>query len=319
MTPPIYLLTGETFLADEALDKIRAEVDADPLGEVGFDAGVGAAELVEALETPNLLGGTRLVTVRNANELKKDVREAIEAYLENPSESSVLVLVASGRSPLAKSVERAGAVVTLEAPRGRRLVSWLRERARARGIRLEDRGAWALVDAAGTELRDLDNALAQLTSAAGDGVVGAAEVRRAFPRLADERIYAFTDAVGERRLDVAMTALRRLLDQADAPLVVFGALVAHTRRLLLARSVAEGGTRAVADVLGLPEWRAKRVHAQARTYRQEELTAALEVLARTDVEMKGGDLSPEIALERAVIEIVSSGPRGRMAAKSPSS
>lgn len=30
----------------------------------------------------------------------------------------------------------------------------------------------------------------------------------------------------------------------------------------------------------------------------------MEVLAETDVEMKGGDLPPDIALERAVVQIV---------------
>jgi DNA polymerase-3 subunit delta len=172
-------------------------------------------------------------------------------------------------------------------------------------LKLDERGAWALIESVGNELRDLDGALDQLRSGLGaNAVVGAAEVRRAFPRVADERIFAFTDAVGERRLPIAMTTLRRLLDQEDAPLMVFGSLVAHIRRLLIARTYADDGPRAVADALGLPEWRAKRVHQQARSYRQEELADAMQILSDTDVEMKGGDLSPELALERAVIKIV---------------
>ena len=89
--------------------------------------------------------------------------------------------------------------------------------------------------------------------------------------------------------------------------MVFGALSNHIKRLLVARTHADGGPRAVGDALGLPEWRARRLHQQARSYRQEELTQALQVLADTDLEMKGGDLPPEIALERAVVQIVSSG------------
>lgn len=305
MSSDVYLLTGESFLADEALDKIRAEAETDPLSEVVLAGDAAASEILDALGTPTLLGGRRLVVIRDAQDLKKDAREELERYIPNPSPSAVLVLVASGRTPLAKVVEKNGAVVSLDVPKGRKLVSWLRERARERGLKLDERGAWALVDAAGNELRDLDAALDQLASGLGKGAtIGATEVRRMFPRLADERIFAFTDAVGERRLPMAMTTLRRLLDQEDAPLMVFGALASHVRRLVVARTYADGGPKAVGDALGLPEWRAKRLHQQARSYRQEELSDAMQILAETDLEMKGGDLSPEIALERAVIRIV---------------
>ncbi|MDQ3984906.1 MAG: DNA polymerase III subunit delta, partial [Actinomycetota bacterium] len=229
-----------------------------------------------------------------------------ERFIESPSSESVLVLVANRKTALARLVDKKGAVVTLDPPRGRSLVAWLRRRAGERSLKLDDRAGWALLDAVGSELRDLDTALEQLATQLDTGAtVTPAEIQRAFPRLADERMYAFTDAVGERRLPQAMTALRRLLDQEDVPLVVFGALSSHLRRLLIARSYAEGGPRAVGEALGLPEWRARRVHQQAKAFRLEELREAMQVLARTDLEIKGGDLSPEAALERAVVEIVS--------------
>ena len=306
MSADVYLLVGETFLADEALDKIRAEAATDQLSEIVLEPTATSPEILEALGTPTLLGGRRLVVVEDAQDLKKEAREEFERYIENPSPSAVLVLIASGRTPLTKVVEKNGAVISLDIPKGRKLVGWLRERARTRRLKLDERAGWALIDSVGTELRDLDHALDQLLTGLGpNAVVGAADVRKAFPRLADERIFAFTDAVGERRLPNAMVALRRLLDQEDAPLMVFGALSNHMKRLLVARTYADGGPRAVGDALGLPEWRARRLHQQARSYRQEELTEAVQILADTDLEMKGGDLAPEIALERAVIQIVS--------------
>lgn len=304
MSAPVYLLSGETFLAEEAIDRIRAEAGTDPLSEASFGADAAAPEILGALETPSLLGGRRLVVVREANDLAKDAVEALLRYLESPSPSAVLVLVASGRTKLDSAVKGAGRIA-LEAPKGRRLVGWIRERGRERKLRVDDRAGWALVDSVGTELRDLDHALQQLSTALGEGAaVGAAEVRTAFPRLADERVFAFQDAVGERRLPVAMTALRRLLEQGDEPLMVFGALSSQIRRMLRARRSADVSAKAVADAMGLPAWRAERLQRQCRSYREEELAGALRVLAATDVEMKGGDLPPEAALERAVVQIV---------------
>lgn len=304
MTASAYLLAGESFLAEEALQRVRAETGADPLSEISFDASAAPSEILEALETPSLLGGRRLVIVNDAQSLKKDHVEALSDYLGSPSDSAVLVLLVDGRSKLTDVVKRAGTVITLEAPRGRRLVGWLRERAREHELKLDDKGAWALLDSVGTELRDLDGALGQLQTQLGAGArVGAPQVRAAFARLADERIYAFTDAVGERRLGDAMGTLRRLLDQGEPPLVLFGALSGHVRRMLQAHGL--DGPKAAGARLGMPEWRAERLLRQARSYREEELVSAMSVLAATDVEMKNGDLPvQEVPLERAVVRII---------------
>jgi DNA polymerase-3 subunit delta len=305
MSFPVYLLTGEPFLADEALVRIRDEVGAGHLSEDSFDAGVETAELLAALETPSLLGDMRLVVVHDAHDLKKEQVEALERYLGSPSPHAILVLVAAGRTKLDKTVKVAGSVIALEAPKGKRLVGWIRGRAGEHGLKLDDRAAWALIDSVGNELRDLDGALGQLATQHGSGArIGGSEVREAFSRLADQRIFAFTDAVGDRRLPVAMGSLRRLIEQGDEPLVLLGSLTSQVRRMLRARRYAEQGSKAVGDALGLPGWRAERLQRQAKSYREEELVTAMEILAATDVEMKGGDLPPEAALERAVIQIV---------------
>ena len=302
---PIYLLAGEAFLSEEALDRVRSEVGVDQLSEDDFDATAEIGDILSALHTSTLLGGNRLVIIRDAHDLKKDQVEALDGYLESPSPDVALVLIASGKTKLDARAKKTGVVVSLEPPKGRRLVSWIRDRAKMHSVKVDDRAAWALTDSIGPDLRDLDGALSQLATALGSGAqVTAQEVKKAFARVADERIFAFTDAVGERKLAPAMTALRRLLDQGDEPLLVFGALNAHIKRLLRARRYADQGARAVGSALGLPEWRAERMQKQARTYREEELVWALSILADTDVDMKGEFPSPEIALERAVVRIV---------------
>ncbi|MFN2593444.1 MAG: DNA polymerase III subunit delta [Actinomycetota bacterium] len=307
MTTPVYLLSGEDFLAEEALQRVREETGSDPLSEMIFTSEASGVEIAEALSTSSLLGGTRLVVVEDAQSLDKEQAEILTRYLEAPSPDSVLVLVASGRSKLDGTAKKIGTVVALDAPRGRKLASWVRERATHHGLSLDDRAAWALTDTVGSELRDLDGALAQIASGSGDAEevrVTAADVRKAFPRLADERIYALTEAVSERKLSAAMTTLRRLLQQGDDPLVLWGALVAQFRRLLRVRRIADQGARVVADQLGLPTWRAEKLQNQARLFREDDLIEAMETLATTDIELKSGDLPPEIALERAVIELI---------------
>jgi len=300
-----YLLAGDPFLTDEALDRLRRENDFDPLAETVLHASASAPELMEAVGTGSLLGGQRLVIISDAQDLKKEQVEALTRYLEAPSPDATLVLVAGGRTKLDAAVKKSGTVLSLDAPKGRKLATWLRQRAGEHKIKIDDRAAWALIDSVGTELRPLDSALGQLVSAHGEGSsVGQKEVRRSFPRLAEARSFAFTDAVGERRLPAAMSNLRRLLEQGDDPLALFGVLNAHLRRLLRARQVAGEGPRAVGDALGLPEWRARGVTDQALSYREEELVRAISIMSEADIEMKGEFPSAEAALERAVIRII---------------
>lgn len=302
---PVFLLSGEPFLAEEALDRIRRDETTDTLSEVVLDATAPVSAFMEAVGTPSLLGGRRLVVIRDAQDLKKDQADALAGYLEAPSPDAILVLVAAGRTKLDSVIKKSGAVISIDAPKGRKLVTWLKQRAVEQKIKLDDRAAWALVDAVGADLRALDGALEQLMTQHGPGAaIGAKEVRAAFPRHADERSFAFTDAVGERRLPVAMASLRRLLDQGDEPLALFGVLTAHLRRLLRARQVAGEGSRAVGEALGMPEWRAERMVKQALSYREEELVYAMSVMADADIDMKGEFPSAEAALERAVIRIV---------------
>jgi DNA polymerase-3 subunit delta len=305
VTHPIYVLSGEPFLTDEALERVRSEEKTDDLSEILLDADSSVPEFLEAVGTASLFGDRRLVIVRDAQDLRKDLLEAATAYLESPNPDTILALIATGKTKLDAAAKKLGAIVSLDAPKGRRLVGWLRERAKDHKLKLDDRGGWGLIDSVGTELRDLDSALEQLSTAKGDGTtISATDVRRMFPRLADERTFAFTDAVGERRLSDAMTALRRLLDQGDEPLAVFGVLVAHLRRLLRVRRLADHGSRAVGEALGMPEWRAEKMAKQARSFREEELIQAMGVMADADIEMKGEFPSSQVALERAVVRVV---------------
>jgi DNA polymerase-3 subunit delta len=309
VTANVYLIAGLEFLADEALDKLRAQLHSDSLSEAFFGSDAPVHEIIGALTTPSLLGGIRLVVVRDAEQLRKEAVETLTRYVADPAPDSVLVLLAGARTKLDAAVKAHGEVVALEAPRGRGLAGWIRRRGTQLGLKVDDRAAWALIDSIGDELRDIDAALQQLATGLGeDAKIGANEVRRAFPRLADERIYVFTDAVGERRMDASMAALRRLLQQNEPALVVFGALVSQVRRMLKVRRVADRGVGAVAEVAGMPEWRARRLQKQALSYDERELIHAMDLLSRTDVEMKSGESGTmEVALERAVLEIVSKG------------
>lgn len=309
MGTSVYLVTGDPFLTDEAVERIRSEEGTDSLSETRLDGSSGATEIVEAASTSSLFSDRRLVVVERAEDLDKATAEAIGRYLEAPSPDSVLVFVSAGKTKIDSLVKGSGTVIALDPPKGRSLAGWVRQRAAEHKLKFDERASYALIDSVGNGLRELDGALQQLSTAHGSGAkITADAVRRAFQRQADERTFALTDAVGERKLAPAVIALRRLLDQGDEPLALFGVLTAHFRRLLRARRHADSGPREVATALGMPEWRAKKMITQLRSYKEEELIDALQMLAVTDLDMKGEFPSPEAALERTVMKIITGTP-----------
>ncbi len=54
----------------------------------------------------------------------------------------------------------------------------------------------------------------------------------------------------------------------------------------------------------MPPWKVDRVRQQLRGWRPEGVARALQAVADTDAEVKGGGTNPAYALERAVTSIV---------------
>ena len=122
-----------------------------------------------------------------------------------------------------------------------------------------------------------------------EGPVTAEDVRALVVETTPASVWALSDAVGERRVDVAGAALERLLDITPEPVLL---AVLHRRVVEL----LEIGDRLAAGVklpdaaraMGISsEYRAKTLAAQARKWTTDELTAALEGLVELDAMVKG--------------------------------
>ena len=128
-----------------------------------------------------------------------------------------------------------------------------------------------------------------LRHAIDEGPVTAEDVRALVAETTPASVWALSDAVGERRVDVAATALERLLESTPEPVLL---AVLHRRvveLLELGDRVASGAKLPdAARAMGIAsEYRAKTLAAQARKWTTDELTAALRGLVELDAMVKG--------------------------------
>lgn len=296
-----YFVVGDdAYLTSEALEGILAGVDELALSEFGPES--DPSEIFQALDTPSMFGGRRVVIVRGVHEMPADVHRRVIAYLENPSVSASLVLVSA--KPLAKiaaAARKVGRVI--ETGKGKRtdLFGWLREEAKARGLKISGDAMGALVEAVGEERMALVQAIDELALAMEEGTrLGPEEVRRQFQRRGDAKVFGFVDAVAARQTGAALEALHRLLRRGEAPQALFWTLLRHFKMLLLAIDAAPSS---VAGDLGIPSWRAEKLVRQAANFSTPELLAAYQVLAGADRKMKKSEEPEELTLERAVVAI----------------
>jgi DNA polymerase-3 subunit delta len=165
-----------------------------------------------------------------------------------PAGHHLIVTAASvdRRRKIYKVIEAAGVVVDASVPTGARRADvevqqrLLRDQVQRilapRAKRLEPAAHDALVEMTGFELRTFCTSLEKLADYAGSrDTITAEDVRQVLRRSKKDPIYAFTGAVGERRLDQALFYLDSLLTAGTHPLQVLAALANLVRRLAAAR------------------------------------------------------------------------------------
>jgi DNA polymerase-3 subunit delta len=311
---PVTAVVGEEeFLVDRAVhDLITAARQADLGGDVhDLDgAALGPGEL-ESLASPSLFGGGSVIVVRAAQNASKDVAAELARYSANPASDVVLVLThpggAKGKDLLA-GVKAAGAQV-IECPKVTRFadrLSFVRAEFRRAGQRADDGAARALLDAVGSDLRELAAACEQLV-ADTEGQVDETVVARYYRGRAEATGFTVADRAVEGHLAQSLEQLRWALSTGVSPVLICSALAQGVRLLGRVGSAPRGvNSAALAAEVGAPPWKIDRVRQQLRGWQPQGIARALHAVAEADAQVKGESASAAYALERAIRRIVAS-------------
>ena len=309
---PVTLVLGEEeFLVDRAVRDIVAAVrEAAPGGDVHD---LGASELgpgeLESLTSPSLFGGGCVLVVRSAQNAGKEVGAELVRYAGNPAPDVVLVLTHAGGAKgkeLVAGAKAAGARV-IECPKVTRFterLDFIRAEFRRAGRRADDGAARALLDAVGSDLRELAAACDQL-AADTDGVIDETVVARYYRGRAEATGFTVADRAVEGQLAPALEQLRWALATGVSPVLICSALAQGVRLLGRVGAAPRGASStALAAEVGAPPWKVDRVRQQLRGWHPNGIARALHAVAEADAQVKGEATSAAYALERAVRRIV---------------
>ncbi|TAM89872.1 MAG: DNA polymerase III subunit delta [Jatrophihabitans sp.] len=308
---PLFLLVGdEELLVERAISAVGAAARRDDPATVRTErAGtdLDAATLHELLG-PSLFGDARLVIVTGAQDISSATLAVLAPYLQAPGEGTVIVLAhaggAKGKAVLeaartAKAVEVGCAKLTRAEDR----VDFVRAEVRRSGGRIDPEAAGALVEAIGTDLRELAAVASQLVSD-GTGTVTAAAVRAYRTGRADVKGFDVADQVMAGNATGALETLRYALDVGVAHVLIADALADAVSTLAKVAGAGRGEKYALASRLGIAPFKVGKAQGQMRSWSEPAVRRALVLVASLNADVKGAAADGGYALERAVRQLV---------------
>jgi DNA polymerase-3 subunit delta len=312
---PVTIIVGEEeFLIDRAVKNLVTASQAAGQSADVHDldaAALGPGEL-DALTSPSLFGGGCVLVLRSAQNAAKEVAAELVTYAAHPEQDVALILTHAGGAKgkdLLASVKAAGARV-IECPKVTRFaerLDFVRGEFRRAGKRADDAAARALLDAVGSDLRELAAACDQLAADADPGTdrVDETVVAMYYRGRAEATGFTVADRAVEGHLAQSLEQLRWALAIGVSPVLICSALAQGVRLLGRVATAPRGmNAAALAAEVGAPPWKIDRVRQQLRGWDPDGIARALRAVAEADAQVKGETTSAAYALERAIRRIV---------------
>lgn len=311
---PVVLVQGaEGLLVDRAVERLTAlarEVDPEVERTV-VDSSTYQTGMLSVLTSPSLFGEPRIVVLAGAQAASDALLTDVVSYVAAPAADVWLVVEHRGGvrgKKMLEAVKASGAPVVLCEPikKDADKVSFASAEFRRASRRASAGAVRALVEAVGSDLRELAAACAQLV----------ADSERAIDEAAVEKYYGGrVEATGFRVADAAIAGdagqavslLRHALATGADPVPVVAALAMKLRTLAKVAGL-RGRGRSAAD-LGLAPWQVDRARRDLAGWTPEGLATAITATAQADAEVKGAGRDPVFAVERAVLVVARSAGR----------
>jgi DNA polymerase-3 subunit delta len=304
----LHLILGdEELLIDRAIAKVQraarkiAGNDDVPMNRLRAGE-VSTNELAELL-SPSLFADERVVVLESAAEAGKDAVELIASAAADLPPGTVLAVVHSGggrAKALADQLKKLGAEVhpCAKITKAAERADFVRAEFRALKVKIDDDTLNVLLDAVGSDVRELASACSQLVADTG-GHVDALAVRRYHSGKAEVSGFDIADKAVVGDVAGSTEALRWAM-MRGVPHVVLADALAEAIHAIARVGPLSGDPYRLASELGMPPWRIQKAQKQSRRWSRDKVATAIRVVAALNADVKGAAADADYALEDAV-------------------
>jgi DNA polymerase-3 subunit delta len=317
---PVYLFEGdESYLRKEALDRLSQQVIDQTVRDFNVSE-VSASNdgLVQALAIARqlpLISSRRIVILTGFETINEDRElEVLDAYLCDPSPSTVFVFVTDGldnRRRLTTLIRSKSVLVSFKPIEDREAPGWIAERILRAGVSIDASDANFLVATVGTDLQRLLREADKLTTYVGPGGrIRRGEIEKLVRYSREHTNFDISDAVLEGNREKALRLVDRIFsEKSESPqtlsILILGTLGGVFRRMLAAKELITQGApnEEVARVAGLPSFKVGAFNERVRRMSMETIIRGVTRIAETDVALKSSLATPRLQIEMLICEL----------------
>lgn len=263
---------------------------------------VSTSELAELL-SPSLFADERVVVLESAAEAGKEAVALIADAATDLPPGTMLVVVHSGggrAKALADQLKELGAQVhpCARITKAAERADFVRREFRGLKVKVGEDTVTAILDAIGSDIRELAAACSQLVTDTG-GAVDAAAVRRYHSGKAEVKGFDIADKAVVGDVAGAAEALRWAMMRGEPHVVLADALAEAVHTIARVRPLS-GDPYRLASELGMPPWRVQKAQKQARRWSNTTVAEAMRLVAALNADVKGAAADADYALEATV-------------------
>jgi DNA polymerase-3 subunit delta len=299
-------LGDEELLVERAIARVLAEARAqsgtDDVPVSRLRAGeVTTSELAELL-SPSLFADERVIVLDAAADAGKDAAALIASAAVQLPPGTYMVVVHSGggrAKTLADHLRKAGAQVhpCARVTKAGERADFVRAEFATHHVSVNDDVVTTVIDAIGSDLRELAAACSQLAADTG-GDVDIHAVRRYHSGKATVSGFEIADKAVTGDVAGAAEALRWALMRGE-PHVLLADALAEAVHTIARVGPMSGDPYRLAAELGMPPWRVQKAQRQARGWSMESVAIAIRIVATLNADVKGAAADADYVLEAA--------------------
>jgi len=302
---------GESVLADRALLQalsVRSDFEKTVLDGGDLEPG----RYGEAV-APSLFAEKRVVVIRDLQDVVVEVQEEIESLFESLDPNLHLIFVhkggVKGKGLLDKIRKLKPEIITCEPiKKAADKEAFVREEFARHGRKISSDAISALVDATGSDTRELAAACSQISfdTNAGKAVIDEEDIAKYYQGRVEATGFDVADATLAGDPRSALIALRHALETGTDPIMIVSALTSSIRTLAKVSGAPRNANAfQLAGSLGLAPWQIDKARRQLSKWSPALIAFSVQELSRADVAIKGAEADPLYALERSVVAIAS--------------
>lgn len=319
---PFYLFEGEEdYLKKEALQKLKKKLipcNEDFNFQVLNATSHKGRDILEAASQLPFNSKWYLLVVEEAEKLSSRDERMITNYLKKSVDSTCLVLMGkkfNPRSEVYNFFKKKGGLVLFYPLKQTEALDWIKDRVKEGGKAINDEAAFELYKRTGGNLFLIQSEIDKLLSFVHpENFIKKAQVIKLAGENTQENIFDFLQAFREKNLCLTLHKLNRLFLQGEKPLMV-NAMLTREVRILFSLKLAEEKltpSRACSYIFkgrarysGFFLKKAKSYIEAAKKFAIPQLLFAQQKILNTEYSIKRGREEAEVAIQKAVIEILS--------------